>query len=66
MVFIGGQKMLTYLGVSLPIALINKIDEALKKYPFSSRADFVKQACRRELERLDQKSRLREAKDGQV
>lgn len=49
--------MLQYIGVSLPMPLIEKIDEIRKKYQFSSRPDFVKQACRREIERLEKKEK---------
>jgi len=41
------------MGVSLPIEMLEKIDEVVKKYPYSSRADFVKDAVRRELERVN-------------
>lgn len=56
--------MLQYMGVSLPMPLLNKIDEMRQKYQFSSRADFVKQACRREIERLEKRKENKEAKNG--
>ena len=44
--------MLKYNGVCLPKNLLNLIDENREKYGYTSKADFVKQAVRRELERL--------------
>ena len=38
--------------VSIPTNLAKLIDDKTELYGYSSRADFVKQACRRELERL--------------
>jgi len=44
--------MTKYFTISLPENLIKEIDEKIRKFPYSSRADFVKQASRRELEKL--------------
>lgn len=41
-----------YHTISLPENLVNKIDNIREKNGFSSRADFVKEACRRELRGL--------------
>jgi len=49
--------MNAYMGVSLPIDLLSKVDEKVKIHFFSSRADFVKNAIRRELERLNKVER---------
>lgn len=38
--------------VSLPTKLMQLVDEKKEIYGYSSRADFVKQAIRRELEKL--------------
>jgi len=46
-----------YMGVSLPIEMLRKVDEKTKLHSFSSRADFVKNAVRRELERLNKLER---------
>lgn len=45
--------MTCYKTVSLPEKLLKKIDEKKDIFAYSSRADFVKQAIRRELERLN-------------
>ena len=49
--------MVKYIGVSLPITLLEKIDEKRKSGSYSSRADFVKESVRRELERLEKLKR---------
>jgi len=41
-----------YMAVSVPIELIKIIDEKIKKAGYSSRAEFVKEACRRSLDQL--------------
>jgi metal-responsive CopG/Arc/MetJ family transcriptional regulator len=48
-----------YQGVSLSKELLDIIDTKIEGYGYQSRADFVRQAIRRELERL---SRLKEFK----
>lgn len=45
--------MRDYTSVTLPKVLIVKIDEITGYFGFTSRADFVKTAIRRELERLN-------------
>ena len=45
--------MTNYLGVSLPITLLKRVDEKITIFSYSSRADFIKEAIRRELQRLD-------------
>ena len=45
--------MSKYNGVCLPKDLLNLIDEKKGKFGYTSRADFIKQAIRRELERLN-------------
>lgn len=42
-----------YTAVSVPVDLVKIIDRKIKGKGFSSRAEFVKQAIRRELEQLD-------------
>lgn len=49
--------MVQYMGVSLPMPLLNKIDEIVQQHHFSPRPDFVKQACRREIERLERRAK---------
>jgi metal-responsive CopG/Arc/MetJ family transcriptional regulator len=51
---LGGSKNMrnNYQAVSVPIEMIGIIDKAIKDKGFSSRAEFVKQAIRNELERL--------------
>ena len=44
--------MTKYQTVSLPGNLVEEIDKMIHRFPYSSRADFVKQASRRELEKL--------------
>ena len=41
-----------YANVCIPKRLAELIDENIHFFGYSSRADFVKQACRRELEKL--------------
>ena len=43
-----------YQAVSVPTDMIKIIDKGIKGKGFSSRAEFVKQAIRNELERLNQ------------
>ena len=45
--------MTKYLTVSLPENLLKKVDNKREAFAYSSRADFIKQAIRRELERLN-------------
>lgn len=45
--------MIRYMSVSLPIRILKLVDEKIKGQPYTSRADFVKQAIRLEMERLD-------------
>jgi len=45
--------MSKYQGVCLPENILRLIDEKKQSFGYTSRADFVKQAIRRELERLD-------------
>ncbi len=42
-----------YVTVSIPKALIEKIDVIRKTHGYTSRPDFIKQAVRNELQRLD-------------
>ena len=44
--------MVKYLSVSLPVEILRMVDEKIKGQPYTSRADFVKQAVRNEFERL--------------
>jgi len=44
--------MTEYVTVSIPRALIKKIDAAKITHGFTSRPDFIKQSIRRELERI--------------
>jgi len=44
--------MSKYQGVCLPTILLDRIEEIKETFGYTSRADFVKQACRRELERI--------------
>ena len=44
---------MSYQGVCLPNELLKRIDETRKGLGYTSRTDFIKQAIRRELERLD-------------
>ena len=44
--------MVRYMSVSLPVEILKMVDEKIKGLPYTSRADFVKQAIRLELERL--------------
>ena len=39
-----------YTTISIPLSLADKIDEAVKKWGYQSRADFVRDAIRRLLE----------------
>ena len=45
--------MTKYVCLSIPKQLMNKVDEKLSFFAYSSRTDFVKQAIRRELERVE-------------
>ena len=45
--------MTKYICLSIPETLMSKVDEKLGMFAYSSKTDFVKQAIRRELERLD-------------
>lgn len=45
--------MSTYQGVCLPNELLYRIDESIHGLGYTSRTDFIKQACRRELERIN-------------
>ena len=45
--------MAKYMSVCLPIDLLGLIDRKIKGERYTSRADFVKQAIRLELERLE-------------
>jgi len=42
-----------YNGVSLPKNLLQKINEKRKKFGYTSNADFIRQAIRRELDRIE-------------
>jgi metal-responsive CopG/Arc/MetJ family transcriptional regulator len=46
------EKMAKYQGVCLPNELLYRIDQDTKGMGYTSRTDFIKQAIRRELERL--------------
>lgn len=46
--------MATYVSVSLPIKMIQKIDELKNKHQYSSRPDFVKEAVRHWIKKLEQ------------
>lgn len=45
--------MTKYLAVCLPVKLLKTVDEKKEIHNFTSRADLVKNAIRRELERLN-------------
>lgn len=47
-----GKKMSNYQGVSLPKKLLNQIDENLENSVYISKADFIRQAIRHEIERV--------------
>jgi len=44
--------MTKYYTISLPEKIIKSVDKAKQQLPFTSRADFVKQAIRNELQRV--------------
>jgi len=48
----GGIELSKYACVCISQKLAKLIDEKRESFGYSSRADFVKQACRRELEKL--------------
>ena len=47
------KNMNTYEPVSLPKKLLHLIDEKKSTHGYTSRADFIKQAVRKELDQLD-------------
>ena len=47
--------MTEYVTVSIPKTLIEKIEAVKETYGYTSRPDFIKQAIRREFERLERK-----------
>lgn len=49
-----------YSTVKLPNNLIARIDKVLEKNGYTSRADFVKESCRRRLEEIEHGSIRRE------
>jgi len=48
-----GSYMSNYQGVCLPNELLYRIDETTRGMGYTSRTDFIKQAIRRELERIN-------------
>jgi len=51
--------MIRYISVSLPVEILKLVDKKIKGRPYTSRADFVKQAIRLELERLERLDRIK-------
>lgn len=51
--------MTKYMSVCLPVEILKLVDKKIEGRPYTSRADFVKQAIRHELERLDKNDRRR-------
>ena len=50
-----------YSQISLPLVVLEAIDEAIKKHPelgYSSRADFIKDAIRRRIEIMQKEERV--------
>ena len=47
--------MYDYVSVTLPRELLSKVDAYKQEYGYTSRADFVKNAIRREIERLERR-----------
>jgi len=48
--------MTNYVSVSLPIKMVQKIDELKDKHQYSSRPDFVKEAVRNWILKLERKA----------
>lgn len=44
-----------YNGISLPKNLINRIDRIREKYGYTTKADFIREAVRRELDKLEKR-----------